>query len=108
MLMLVQVYCILTVSLEYCVPLAAMTLAYIRVGRRLWGAQTPGQVQIIQVAMTLAYMRVGRRLWGAQTPGQVQIICTVSHDPGLHQGGQEALWAQTGAGFLPTYNCIYF
>ena len=55
MLMLVQVYCILTVSLEYCVPLAAMTLAYIRVGRRLWGAQTPGQVQIIQVAMSLAY-----------------------------------------------------
>ena len=30
-------------------------MAYIRVGKRLWGAQTPGQVQIIQVAMSLAY-----------------------------------------------------
>ncbi len=39
-----QAYCILTVTLEYAVPLTVMTLAYIRVGRRLWGAQTPGQV----------------------------------------------------------------
>jgi len=38
-----QGYCVLLVILEYLVPLSIITMAYLRMGMRLWWARTPGQ-----------------------------------------------------------------
>ena len=43
LLLLFQGYCVLLVILEYVVPLSMITLAYLRMGVRLWWAATPGQ-----------------------------------------------------------------
>jgi hypothetical protein len=39
-----QVYYSILVIIEYAIPLLVMTVAYIKMGRKLWGAKTPGQV----------------------------------------------------------------
>ena len=41
---MLQVYYSILVIIEYAIPLLVMTVAYIKMGRRLWGAKTPGQV----------------------------------------------------------------
>ena len=38
-----QGYCVLLVILEYLVPLSIITMAYLKMGMRLWWATTPGQ-----------------------------------------------------------------
>ena len=41
---LYQTYCVLLVTLQYLAPLSVISLAYCRMGIRLWGAATPGTV----------------------------------------------------------------
>jgi hypothetical protein len=40
------VYYSILVIIEYAIPLLVMTVAYIKMGRQLWGAKTPGQVRL--------------------------------------------------------------
>ena len=44
---LLQVYCMMMVVLQYVAPLSIITFAYIRMGVKLWGTKTPGQVMTI-------------------------------------------------------------
>ena len=65
---MLQVYYSILVIIEYAIPLLVMTVAYIKMGRRLWGAKTPGQVSRESVYESPHWSRklgvhVGQMIW---------------------------------------------
>jgi hypothetical protein len=47
------VYYSILVIIEYAIPLLVMTVAYIKMGRQLWGAKTPGQVRLYKTKINV-------------------------------------------------------
>ena len=46
MVTLYKVYCIVLAMLEYAVPLFIISMAYLRMGFKLWSAETPGHADM--------------------------------------------------------------
>jgi hypothetical protein len=66
------VYYSILVIIEYAIPLLVMTVAYIKMGRQLWGAKTPGQVRLHNAKIKCFYFSYLGRIF--LTPNQRKAV----------------------------------